>query len=369
MTTGTANNLPATVRAIEQGAGAGWHTGAQLYLWLDGEVAADGGIGEARPGVPMQPESVNLWFSSGKPIGAVAAGMLKEAGLLDFDLPVASYWPEFGRNGKDSITLRHILTHTGGFRMADRAGRHKTLQAVLEEIAATPLEPGWEPGKKAGYHADGSWHVLGEVIGRVAGDPFEQFVSKAILGPLRMNSSTFTMTEEKAGRLGDLYVPMQSDEHGELRPVPESMPGVIGRFARPGGGYHGTARDLARLYMMLLGSGALDGVRCLKPETVSELTGRHRAGMLDHTFGQVMDWGLGFLLDNKHNGPAIPYGFGRHASPRTFGHGGRESSTGFADPEHQLVVTLVFNGMPGEPAHDRRLRAVTSAVYEDLGLA
>ena len=91
--------------------------------------------------------------------------------------------------------------------------------------------------------------------------------------------------------------------------------------------------------------------------------------MLDETFGQVMDWGLGFLLDNKRYGPAIPYGYGRHASARTFGHSGKESSTGFADPDAGLVVTVVFNGMPGEPKHDRRLRHVTAAIYEDLGLA
>ena len=64
-----------------------------------------------------------------------------------------------------------------------------------------------------------------------------------------------------------------------------------------------------------------------------------------------------------------PYGYGRHASRRTFGHSGFQSSTGFADPEHGLVVAAVVNGNPGEPAHTERFRDLTEAIYEDLGLA
>ncbi|MEE8046809.1 MAG: serine hydrolase, partial [Dehalococcoidia bacterium] len=66
------------------------------------------------------------------------------------------------------------------------------------------------------------------------------------------------------------------------------------------------------------------------------------------------------------HGPAVPYGYGSAASPETFGHGGKESSTGFADPERGLALSLIFNGMPGEPKHDRRLKRALSAVYQAL---
>ena len=77
-----------------------------------------------------------------------------------------------------------------------------------------------------------------------------------------------------------------------------------------------------------------------------------------------MDRGLGFFIDSQRHSPAVPYGYGIAASSATFGHGGKESSTGFADPERGLAVSLIFNGMPGETKHDRRLKRALSAMYE-----
>jgi CubicO group peptidase (beta-lactamase class C family) len=108
----------------------------------------------------------------------------------------------------------------------------------------------------------------------------------------------------------------------------------------------------------------------LRWATVELFTSRHRVGMFDQTFQHEIDWGLGFTIDsNRYGAETIPYGFGRHASPSTFGHGGSQSSVAFADPEHGLVVALVCNGRPGEARHNRRARDIHSAIYEDLGLA
>jgi CubicO group peptidase (beta-lactamase class C family) len=108
----------------------------------------------------------------------------------------------------------------------------------------------------------------------------------------------------------------------------------------------------------------------LSPEAVEAIVAGHRIGMYDHTFRHVMDWGLGFLLNSARYGEhTVPYGYGPHASPRTFGHGGSQCCTGFADPENGLAVAIAWNGRPGEAAHDRRLRETLAAVYEDLGLA
>ncbi len=92
--------------------------------------------------------------------------------------------------------------------------------------------------------------------------------------------------------------------------------------------------------------------------------------MKDTTFNHVMDWGLGFLVNSAIYGPdTVPYGFGPPASPRAFGHGGSQSSASFADPEHSLVVVVICNGMPGEAAHQKRMKAILAAIYEDVGLA
>jgi CubicO group peptidase (beta-lactamase class C family) len=89
--------------------------------------------------------------------------------------------------------------------------------------------------------------------------------------------------------------------------------------------------------------------------------------MFDHSFKHIMDWGLGFIVNNNQYGiDTIRYGYGPRASWRTVGHGGHRSSVAFADPKHGLAVASVFNGTPSDDLHDQRVRAVLTALYEDL---
>ena len=137
---------------------------------------------------------------------------------------------------------------------------------------------------------------------------------------------------------------------------------------RPGSNGRGPARELGFFYEMLLGRGVRNGNRVLSPQSVEAITAPHRVGLYDHTFRHNMDWGLGFLVNShKHGPPGAPYGYGPHASARTFGHGGSQCCTTFADPERNLAVALVWNGRPGEARHDQRLRATLAALYTDLG--
>src|SRR5690349_1571931 len=83
------------------------------------------------------------------------------------------------------------------------------------------------------------------------------------------------------------------------------------------------------------------------------------AGLKDHSFGQVVDWGLGFLINSARYGAmADPYGYGKHASDATFGHGGMQSSAGLGDPENKIAAAIIFNGLPGEPKHQKRINDV-----------
>ena len=105
-----------------------------------------------------------------------------------------------------------------------------------------------------------------------------------------------------------------------------------------------------------------------RAQTVEALTTRHTVGLLDRTLRRERSTvGSVWSIDSKHHGPGADW-FGRHCSPRTFGHGGYVSSLGFADPEHGLVVALVFNGMTDQERHDARMRATLDALYEDLGI-
>ncbi len=317
----------------------------------------------------MTRDSITLWLSSTKPITAVAIAQLWEQGKLDLDDYISEYIPEFGVKGKESITIRHALTHTGGFRRFSTGGPSLPWDEIISRICNLEVEPGWEPGKKAGYHLESSWYILAEIVRRLDGREYPQYVREAIFEPLVMKDSWIGMPPENHRDYGERIAPMYLTE-GE-RPLPATWTSEEwSASCRPGGGGQGPVRELGRFYEMLLGGGQIDGRRFLLPQTVEAMTARHRVGMRDQTFAHVVDWGLGFIVSsNLYGADTVPYGYGPHASPRAFGHSGNQSSTGFADPEHGLVVAWLLNGMPGERRHQQRVRAINAALYEELGLA
>ncbi len=367
------DRLPRTRKALEEGIQEGSHLGAQLYVSLRGEPVADGALGEDRRGAALTRDHLMLWLSSTKPVAAVALAQLWERGRLELDDPVASHIPEFAANGKDRITLRHLLTHTAGIRMLEVGWPRDSWETIIARICAMKPEPRWVPGEKAGYHNASSWFVLGEVIRRSdfrQGRPFDRYVREEIFEPLGMADSWIGMPRDRylsykeADRIGAMWntETPQPQSHGwdtEERCV----------AIHPGGNGYGPVRNLGRFYEMLLGRGSLDGKRVLSPQSVEALTARHRVGMMDSTFKHVLDWGLGFIPNSAQYGPeTVPYSYGHHASPRAFGHSGYRSSVAFADPEPGLAVALAFNGTPSNERHEQRIRSVLDALYQDLGL-
>ena len=111
--------LARTAAELEAQVDAGLELGGQLFLALRGEVVADAGFGAARPGEPMRRDHLMLWMSSTKPVAAVAICQLWERGRLELDDPVALHIPEFAQGGKERVTVRHLLTHTGGLGARD----------------------------------------------------------------------------------------------------------------------------------------------------------------------------------------------------------------------------------------------------------
>ena len=373
-----ADAIPRTRELIERQMSEGLHVGAQLYASRHGRPVANLALGVARAGVPMRPFTLMLWLSATKPFAAVAACQLWERGKLGLDDRVATHLPEFAQNGKDAITVRHILTHTAGFRGLVGRWEDQPWDAVIDAVCKAKLEPGWVPGRKAGYHLHTSWYVLAELVRRLDGRTFDQYVREQIFLPLGMSNcwiggmsaSTYKAYGDRLGLMHDT----SGDGAGPKANHPLDTEAAV-LPPRPGSNGRGPVRELGRFYEAMLGGGQLDGARILSTQTAEAMTAAHRVGLYDHTFRHAIDWGLGVIRNSAHydrtsgQPDTVPYGYGPHASDRTFGHSGSQSSVGLCDPDHGLVVTLVFNGMPGEKRHDSRVRAVLGTLYEELGLA
>lgn len=364
-----AQAFPRAFDVFEQGRKRGLHHGAQVYVAVDGDVRADVGLGESEPGVPLTSDHLTLWLSAGKPLAAAAFARLWERGRLQLDAPVAAYLPEFGQQGKEGVTLRHVLNHTAGLRTVETGWPEMEWDATIARICAAPLDPGAVPGRTAGYHTGSSWFILGEVLQRVAGRSYADLLQEEVCAPVGMTETRAAIPAAEHAQLADRLAPLWERDRASLNLLDWH---AARRCAAPspGSNHRGPIRDLGRFYEMLRREGAAAAGRVLTPQTVAALTARHRVGEFDQTLGHVVDFGLGFIIDsNRYGVDTVPYGYGRHCSPRTFGHGGAQSSQGYCDPERGLVVAYLFNGRAGEGQHFRRAKAFNEALYADLGLA
>ena len=309
-------NLPRARAAIEAGITAGQRTGAQLSV-RHGDRAADLAIGTARPGVPMTADTVLLWLSATKPVAAVCIAQLWERGLLKLDDPVARFVPAFAAHGKGGITIRHCLTHTAGIRGAANNFTRDGWDATIAKVCDAKIEAGWEPGQRAGYHVASTWFMLGEIVRRADGRPFERYVREAVFLPLGMTDSWCGLPPDRYAEYGDRIGVMVNTDP-TFRPAHYWDTPEMAALCKPGGNGRGPARDLVRFYQMLLNGGELDGVRVVSPQTVEALTARARVGMYDESFKHAMDWCLGLVPNNAQYGAdTVRYGYGPHASWRT----------------------------------------------------
>lgn len=355
----------ATRRVLESSARNGWHGGAQLSVSLAGS-RFDLAVGEATQGVPLTNHSIGPWLSACKPLTSVIVARLVAAGRLRWDDLVTSWIPEFAGGGKEAITLHHILTHTGGFRGADHCDPARPWEECVAFACASELESDWIVGETGGYHANGSWFILGEVIQRATGRSFNECMTSEVFQPIGADSAWYGIGPSVRSEIGDRWIVLErTGSAGRSRDPVLNDPVVVSR-CRPGSGLRTSAGVLCRFYESLLHPAP----GWISPEMRAGMIRPHRSGVFDRTFMAVIDLGLGFILNSDKPGqrPA-PYGYGPHAGPRAFGHSGNQSSCAFADPDHDLAVAWLCTGMPGEPAHQRRQRELNAAIYQDLGLA
>jgi len=361
-------DFPATVEAIQQGIDSGLHTAAQVYISQYEETLADFAIGESAPGRAAKSTTVFPWMSCTKMISAVAFAQLVERGLVHFDSKVSEVIPEFACKGKEDISFTNILNHTCGIRVLSLRWDEVTWDESIAAICAMPLEAGWEIGRTAGYHVGTSWFILGEAVRRLSGRTLEDYVAEEIFAPLGMNHSRLAIPAEIYNDPNQDIVRFLRSDVQPPRPAIDRY-GKAPNKCRPGASGRGPIRELGKFMEMLLAGGSCAHIRLLSERSIELLSTPARSGLVDKTFGKTIDWGLGMMIDSKQYQSEYPYSFGPACSAETYGHNGNQSSAAYVDPEHDLVVCFVFNGLAGETKHQQRLTSVNAAIYEDLDLS
>jgi CubicO group peptidase (beta-lactamase class C family) len=243
--------------------------GASLLVMQDGKVLLQKGYGfaDAKEKKPVDPSSTIFRLASiSKLFTWVSVMQLVEQGKLDLDRDVNTYLdfqirPAFGR----PITLRNLMTHTGGFEEEAREiiiikpKKIPTLREFLVENQPRRLFP---PGVVPGYSNYGVG-LASYIVERAGGEPFEQYVTEHIFGPLGMTHSSFYQPLPK-----QLAVLPSEGYRGNTQ-----KPAVGFEIFNPAGagGISSTAADMGRFGQALLNGGELDGKRILQPGTLSAM--------------------------------------------------------------------------------------------------
>ena len=329
-------DLRRTRTHLEGGLGKNLWSGFSLAVRRNSELAALAGGDVSDPLSPVP------WYSAGKPV--TAAGVLR---ILEEDASwepkrLAETLPELTGSYVGSLTLESILSHQTGLRIteADLPGESQAVWEFFRKVS--PPDFKLSPGQ-ASYDPAGGWWLLGQWIGRRTGKPWSEFLENDLLRPAGIGGLKF---------------------HGPALPIRERRAGkwVEGEpGSGPGAGLTGSAAELALFYEKLW-QGDLLGQSSLK-----KMLRPVRKGLADATFGHVVDFGLGVILNSNRYGPSsVPYGFGTRAGENSFGHGGARSSIAFADPDFGFTAAVFLNGRVPETEHQPRMRTLLDLLRSEL---
>lgn len=372
----------------------GSEVGAAFSAYHRGQKVVDlwGGIADEASAAPWQEDTLTLVFSTTKGATAICANQLAQEGRLDVDAPVVTYWPEFGKNGKEDIPVSYLLSHQAGLAWVD--GPMTAEEALSWEPVIEALEnqkPSWEPGTQHGYHATTFGWLVGEVVKRITGTSLGTTFHDQVAAPLDLDF-WIGLPESEEARVSTLIsmipksVSGEGGDGGEPNQMAELMAAFMGpdtplgkALFAPGGALadediwnsramHAAevpaangicdARSLARMYGATVAE--VDGVRLLTPEQVTKATTQLTEGPNTILLGMEIEFGLGFMLNTGMIGQI---GLG---GPKAFGHFGAGGSVGWADPDAELGVGYVMNRMDIGLAGDTRSFNLVNACYDAL---
>jgi CubicO group peptidase (beta-lactamase class C family) len=351
---------------LDQLVQGGTEVGLQVAAYLDGRLVVDAWAGMANPaaGRPVTGDTLFKAQSCTKGIVATCIHILADRGMLDYDMPIAHYWPEFATHGKERVTIRHALTHQAGI---PQMPEQTTLEMMCDWdtmcTAIADLEPLWEPGTKTGYHALTFGWILGEVLRRVDGRSIARFVQEEICRPLGTEDIYIGTTEAVEPRVATPVTPSPPSNPTPLppgllllraipaltNPAAKRHPDVqraLNRASIPSSGGFMTARALARHYAALAQGGELNGVHILTPELI-RVASQLQTEAFDEVLGPVsypapVRKALGYWVGGQLT-PANTYWGSLGLRNTTFGHTGMGGLVAFADPEQRFAFAFLKN--------------------------
>ncbi|HUZ01418.1 MAG TPA: serine hydrolase domain-containing protein [Thermomicrobiaceae bacterium] len=337
--------------------------GAALAAAVGDEIVGEGYWGEAAPGQPAVPGTLWPLASISKLYTAAAVMALVEQGVLTLSTSVRSVLPAFDGDGRDQVTLRHLLTHTSGLiyespEMEAVLRRHTALEQIVDEAYTYPLA--FAPGTRFSY-SDYGIAIAGRMASVASGVPFPKLVRRLVLEPGDLRDTFMPPPVAEYSRLAHVVGPLAEGTDAAMYNSPYAL-----ELAHPAFGTVASARDLLRFGLLFAPAGER---RILSEATVRTMTTDQTGGGVVGTVvgldaEVIRPWGLGFII--RGHGPQL--GPGELTSPGAFGHAGASGCTLVVDPAQDVALAYVSNQHARTDPERWRLRldAVANAAVAGL---
>jgi CubicO group peptidase (beta-lactamase class C family) len=361
--------------------------GAAVAAYVRGEKVVDlwGGYRDASRQDRWAEDTLVLVYSTSKGMAAIAMALAASRGLFDYDAPVASYWPEFAQNGKESVTVRQLLAHQAGLSGIDVPLSARSLADLdgLSEVLAAQ-KPAWKPGTRQGYHALTIGWYESALLRRVdpLGRPLGRFFADEVAAPLGLEFYFGLPDSVPGDRVARIKGASLASTLAHVRTMPA---GMMASFLRPrshtarafmnprmrgpadldrpeyraveipAGGGIGQVRSIARAYSEMAAGGDRIGVSAPVFEELVAPPRPPSGAQRDLVLWVPAAYSLGFVR------PSDGFQFGR--GPRSFGHPGAGGSFGFADPEAEVGFAYAPNRLGHHLRDDPREKKLRDALY------
>lgn len=375
---------------------SGDEVGAAVSVYHRGEQVVDlwGGAADVDEERPWACDTRIVVFSVTKGFMAMAMTMLADRGKLEWDAPVADYWPEFGRAGKEAITVRMLLNHRGGlpYLTTKLSLDDCTSDATADKVRAAleAQRPAWSPGERQGYHAITYGLYARELFERIAGESPGAFLAREVFEPLGSDVRLGTPAEFDS-KLATLYSPgtperlarfvgkslfdRSSTEAHIARSLLKRDSIARRAFANPAVGPQGitaynskavirselawasatgSADGVARAYLPFAADGSFDGRTYVEASALASIRERQSWSEQDTVLNKPLGWSQGFLKEQRHL--FCP-------NPQSFGHAGMGGALGWADPTANVTFGYVMNKMDWR-VRSPRVVALCRSLYE-----